>query len=563
MEDEVVSDGSFSFPISEPKLKLGDKRSNAEFVEYSKLRCKRVKTRDLESLFHSRENLEGDRHFLPAEKKKPQSFKGTARAKSVKSVPTPLDFIAKVCAASNSVDDDSLHSAKKLPSLKKHEIEQEVNFGTSRGFALDMNSENVSSSQNQEPLCPHKNRGYLKLGDASECGTTTSPLKEKDTMRVWKEMKQNGFLSSSYGAIPVPRPSRRKTKSDTKNMELAKRVQVDKFVRIAAPTGLLNELNPGIINHVRNMKQVHSIIEALVKSEKLENHPAGHEQAIPKKSATKSKSIIDRRKDLKNENGLGMRRLSLSGEDGSLSSSLGSQQKRGCPMLLSESVYLNSYHKGGDGESSNLERTFGKTTCGSFPMQESEDDILKLKLSPSTTTASDNISSLSSEESANLTSVSALSFKAANIASQWLELICQDIKGRLTALGLSKKRVRAVISTEMPFLMSREFSSNQENDQPAIKNPAAGCHVARWSALFHQMEKALSEEEKQLENWLSKVKEMRLHCNQGLQHFCNPLHGLKWMGTLEDNSTLQELAVRAAAASIYSTCNFVLSTQSI
>ncbi|KAL7219443.1 hypothetical protein ACSBR2_012488 [Camellia fascicularis] len=56
--------------------------------------------------------------------------------------------------------------------------------------------------------------------------------------------------------------------------------------------------------------------------------------------------------------------------------------------------------------------------------------------------------------------------------------------------------------------MSREFSCNQKNDQYVMKNSAVGCsnnasvhadvHQARWSALFEQMDKGLSEEEKQL-----------------------------------------------------------------
>ena len=63
-----------------------------------------------------------------------------------------------------------------------------------------------------------------------------------------------------------------------------------------------------------------------------------------------------------------------------------------------------------------------------------------------------------------------------------------------------------MIHTELQFLMSREFSCNQENDPYVMKNSATGCsdsanadaHRARWSALFDQMDKALSEEEIQL-----------------------------------------------------------------
>lgn len=65
--------------------------------------------------------------------------------------------------------------------------------------------------------------------------------------------------------------------------------------------------------------------------------------------------------------------------------------------------------------------------------------------------------------------------------------------------------MQAVIKTELPFLMCREFSSNQVNEPyvtrfsgTCLSNAAAALHKARWSALFDQMDKALSEEEKQL-----------------------------------------------------------------
>ena len=56
----------------------------------------------------------------------------------------------------------------------------------------------------------------------------------------------------SHGGIPTPKQSMRKINSDVikKKMELVKREQVDRFTKIATPSGL----NPGIINYVRNKK---------------------------------------------------------------------------------------------------------------------------------------------------------------------------------------------------------------------------------------------------------------------------------------------------------------------
>ncbi|KAF8397040.1 hypothetical protein HHK36_018678 [Tetracentron sinense] len=85
---------------------------------------------------------------------------------------------------------------------------------------------------------------------------------------------------------------------------------------------------------------------------------------------------------------------------------------------------------------------------------------------------------------------------AATVASQWLELPYQDIRGPLAALQRSKKRVSAVIQTELPFLILIEFSSNQENDPYINQSIDVGCpntvtpdiHRARWTALFDQMD---------------------------------------------------------------------------
>ena len=117
------------------------------------------------------------------------------------------------------------------------------------------------------------------------------------------------------------------------------------------------------------------------------------------------------------------------------------------------------------------------------------------------------------------------------MASQWLELLHQDIKCRVSgkksfkiidatktmilvvleilflflfsALRRSKKRVRAVVTTELPFLISKEFPADQENDPSVLVNGASRAstvdnHKNRWMALFKQLEQTLSEEERQL-----------------------------------------------------------------
>ncbi|KAI7738489.1 hypothetical protein M8C21_016451, partial [Ambrosia artemisiifolia] len=376
--------------------------------------------------------------------------------------------------------------------------------GKPRNLDLDLNSQDVTVSFNDETLHVYKKYERGQSRDAlSECGSTCAPpMGEKDSMRIWKEMKQNGFLSSSHGGVsvpPMPKPRARKKGNEAvikKKIEIAKREQVDRFAKVAAPSGLLNELNPGIINHVRNRKQVHSIIENLVRSGRNKN----------KKSEIKQ-------------------------DDGNMNHSYASKQASYC-------------------------RSTGN-------------DVLEFKLSSASTMASENMSSLSNDESANISTVDFLSVKAACVASQWLELLHQDLKGRLAALRRSKKRVQAVTQTELPLLISRELSSNQENN-PYVNNESYDLHKLRWTALFDQMDKSLSEEEKHLENSLNQVREMLSHCEHGLLQN-PPSNGLQQQATFQNNYMFpkiepildKDLAVRAAAAAIYSTSSFLQPTENL
>lgn len=85
-------------------------------------------------------------------------------------------------------------------------------------------------------------------------------------------------------------------------------------------------------------------------------------------------------------------------------------------------------------------------------------------------------------------------------------LICYTF----SALRRSRKRVQAVIQTEFPCLISKDFASNQENEPCSTNSSVVQCdkstataHHARWSALFDQMDKALFEEESQLVSFLA------------------------------------------------------------
>ncbi|CAN4097588.1 unnamed protein product [Withania somnifera] len=536
-EDCGVSDQSIGITGSGTEVIAGEKRGRREVEERTALCDKRVKMKDLESVLRTEEKIE----------------MGTGKVVTDPALRL-IDLNANIVAYSNA------------------NASHEGDFVKSKGFSLDLNAADVSSSINHESSYPCKNSAYLKSKDDFECASSVGPLDENESMRIWNEMKQNGFLSHTHGGAAVSKLLGRKNKTDgmKKRIELAKKERVDRFAKIAAPSGLLNGLNPGIINHVRNSKQVHSIIEALVRSEKREN-AHGRSQVPSNQTKGGLKDLYGRKKEQENIDGPGASRLNPALED-----LPGSRCTNGYLTSLNKSISLNSVFTGGDGGSCMVDtRVTGKMVYHPNPNINTDNDALALKLSSSTTIASDNMSSLSNEESANLASVNSLSIKAANVASQWLELLHQDIKGRLAALRRSKKRVRAVIQTEFPCLFSREFSSNQENSSYGTQSSSVGhfddanahAHRARWTALFDQMDRALLEEERQLESWLNQVRQMQLQCEQGLQKYGAPLHQL---GLLQNDCRLEkaessetDLAVRAAAASIYSTCNFLSSMENL
>lgn len=70
-----------------------------------------------------------------------------------------------------------------------------------------------------------------------------------------------------------------------------------------------------------------------------------------------------------------------------------------------------------------------------------------------------------------------------------------------------------MITTELPFLISKEFSAIEVDGSYTMKsssevvsnNATAAMHQARWRALFDQLDSALSEEEKQLVSVIGKT----------------------------------------------------------
>ncbi|GAU21153.1 hypothetical protein TSUD_10690 [Trifolium subterraneum] len=510
MDEECNSSQQSILTVQSASKIMSEKRVNTHFGDKNEPSRKRVKMRDLESLVHSTEKAIGKENIVQSSfgdnemsqiTKVPLTVdmdvsKEEQDGRNTSGSPKILDLNTEVCGTRHSLHSDKsggfsekLCNDKESLSEKKETEDQGADAVNSRGINVDLNAEDDTSSVNVEPASFQKEHGRFKSKDVSESGSSAGPPKEKDSMRIWMEMKRNGFISSVHGGIPVPKKRGRKSKTEIleQKMELAKKEQINRFTKIAAPSGLLNDLNPGIINHVRNKKQVHSIIEALV-TEKHENRS--------KREAHRMSGGIDfNRRDLECVKDPSKHQPTFSHEEGTFHGSAGGRQAR---KTTNDSSWIL--------EDKDLDHdTYGVDKAGlkygvSNASRVTEDEVLSLKLS-SSMKASMSSTSVSNEES----SVSSLSLKAATVASQWLELLHQDIKGRLAALRRSRRRVRSVITTELPFQMSKEFGDNQNYDPCGMKFPAglstskiAELHQARWTALFGHMDEALSEEEKQL-----------------------------------------------------------------
>ncbi|KAL5200792.1 hypothetical protein ABZP36_021995 [Zizania latifolia] len=420
----------------------------------------------------------------------------------------------------------------------KPDVRHDDNRMNPAPLGLDLNIVDSSDAAELNPFFPYKKPGQSKVSDPSECGSTTGAAGESESHRKWREMKQNGFLSSSQGTAVGPKPrgrlAKRKRDDEFKRNTFTQNEQTNKFMKVAAPSGLLSGLNPGIINHVRNSKQVYSIIKAMVHNENIENE---NQPVFSSQTGERGKEVRERTHDQR----------------------YGGSLMKGHFMMKGGAI--TQFHQ-------------GLPTASQFLPED--DDNLKLQLSSAVTMASERTCSTSADDVvSNHDYMTLLSVKAANVASQWLELLQQDIRGRLAALKRSRKRVRNALHTELPYLISTESSSCQQNEPSIVHSSEGGstgktvseAHVARWKSLFVQMDKALQEEGMHLENRLKEVQEMQSNCDKGLRHMVceaslvGPMAELWKLRKLDTPES--EWAVQAAAASIYSTCNLVMRTENV
>ncbi|KAK8957572.1 hypothetical protein KSP39_PZI001425 [Platanthera zijinensis] len=500
----------------------GRTRGRDSVLEEPNKRAKRVKLRDLEAVIRSEEGIKISPLLSPHEKgiEDIENYSQEEISQITRATVSRLSFDRPLNNSSLEVDCSVIGVG--------HTINLQSSTTADSRHGVDLNN----------PFYPYKKLGQVRAADSSECGSTTGPMDSNESMRKWNEMKQQGFVSSFMSIAPIPKPRnrqpRKKKSEETKRKSnFVKDEMANKCTKVAAPSGLLSGLNPGIIKHVRNSKQVNSIIEAMLQNEKQELLHRSLEQ-----SRTGTRGVI-----------LGPSEHAHALEADQLD------------LSLNKSVDTSFF----ESEVQNTESVYNT---------EFDDDALTLKLSSGL---------ISSEHASNAAVVdvpldqedpASLSFRAASVASQWLGLIQQDLKGRLAALRRSKKRVKNAIQIELPYLLSRDHAPDQENESMWSQSSLHECpskgtldmHMARWKSLFGQMERSLMEEGKHLERWLRQVEELQSQCDKGLKFVsANELSGFY---SAEDASVREskeswekECAVRAAAASIYSTSNLIMSAR--
>ncbi|KAG0452313.1 hypothetical protein HPP92_024977 [Vanilla planifolia] len=501
--------------LLEPKL-VGRTRCRESDPEEPKKRAKMAKIRDLESLLRSKEGIKTSRkeqdlaeHGNRIQEEDTSQITETTDLR----LPTANSFLEAGATVLSLGLPSNLQSTSDTASefkteesrvinrswlLTKHDLKIDTRIGELQSVDLDLNN----------PFYPFKKLGQTRSTGASECGSTTAPMEKSESMRKWNEMKQKGFISSFHGVAAIPKPRGRQSKrvkddEINKKTELTKRELVNKNTKVAAPCGLLSGLNPGIIKHVRNSKQVNSIIEAMLKSEKVEkqelNKPIDQFRSVTKSIMHEAKEHIHAPVD---------DRLNLT---------LNKEQVNESDMAMHK---LNC-----DG-------------CNSTTDNSKDDDALTLKLSSGVTLVSEDANSAANVECPiSKENISSLSLTAASVASQWLELIQLDLKGRLAA----KKRVKNAIQIELPYLLSRDLAPDQENVS-LLANSNFDVHMERW---------------------LRQVEELQSQCEKGINYVGTK--GFPLLESEEDNSLWKNreaweniCAVRAAAASIYSTSNLIM-----
>jgi hypothetical protein len=308
-EQRGISSGVVSEPASNSVIS-GEKRNGNGLDEKDELGSKRVKVPDLASdaktsslQSHGNSNSVQQPNLSSEKLSKVSKVLVAPDAEGIRRVVRENDVLSKDIKPSSTVETRTY--LPKAKSISTDDNRRVVNSGKQallENHTVKTDDSKCRVVKNISLLKPRETtesvvsqRGAAepsvsvpvgdKVSPFQMCSSADGSLGESDSMRRWREMKRNGFLSGPLGGVAaptstvvttpveVPAPKQQKNKrrggeSLKKKNDVPKKEQqlVDRFANVTAPSGLLTELNPGIINHVRTKKQVCSIIEALIRS---------------------------------------------------------------------------------------------------------------------------------------------------------------------------------------------------------------------------------------------------------------------------------------------------------
>lgn len=142
--------------------------------------------------------------------------------------------------SSNITSSSYVTHVNELACSKRDGKDVEPTVTKSLGFGLDFKVDVPNLPEKIALISAQESLGCMKDKEYSECRTYPSPRDEKESepMKIWKAMKQNGFLSSSHGRVTSPRHQGRakKHRKDTvkRMIGLAKKEQMNRFSKVAA-----------------------------------------------------------------------------------------------------------------------------------------------------------------------------------------------------------------------------------------------------------------------------------------------------------------------------------------
>ncbi|XP_002967086.2 uncharacterized protein LOC9632323 [Selaginella moellendorffii] len=248
------------------------------------------------------------------------------------------------------------------------------------------------------------------------------------------------------------------------------------------PSGVLGELKPGIIGRVHDSKYVHSAIGAVLKSGTLVRKRcrefADENRGVAKPTVVACKQVKRERPEANLEEML------------TFTEALESLENR----ATNDSEVATSVE---DFSCGTLEGSRSKTESWDVTIDKLVDDE-------------------QDDDHHSMTQSDAMIQKQSGPAAIWLKLVNQDIKGRISALKRSRRRVRTAIVAKDDIFMPADKSSFLDlsrHEDPAKAKRQYELQMDKWKALFLTMDHALGAEAAQLDSQWKSLQELRCSCN--------------------------------------------------